>query len=145
MKLYYASSGSGPPDLIAFLDSLEPKLRQKLLRQFHLLMIHPLPREPTVKHFTIEKYRGLYELRARSKIMVRIIFTLQDDGSILFLTPFVKKDKRNTMQALDASLKLLAQIENGIYSTPEIPIKQLLGGLYNISSGYPPKYRNASW
>ena len=61
--------------------------------------------------------------------MVRIIFTLQGDGSILFLTPFVKKDKRDTMRALDASLKLLAQIENGICSVEEVPIKQLPGGL----------------
>jgi len=128
MKLYYSPSGNAPPDLASFLDSLEPKLRQKLLRQFYMLMTQPLPREPTVKHFSIEKYRELYKLRARSKIMVRIIFTIQGDDRILFLTPFVKKDKRDTMRALEASLKLLTQIETGMCSIEEIPIKQLLGG-----------------
>jgi hypothetical protein len=80
----------------------------------------PLPREPTVKHFTIEKYSRLYELRAKSKVMVRIVFTILDNNDILLLTPFNKKHKRNTMQALDSSLKLLAQVENGT-----CPIKEL--------------------
>ena len=64
-------------------------------------------REPYVKHFCIERYQALYELRAKSKNLVRIIFTLTDDGDILFLTPFIKRHKRNTMQALDRSLDCL--------------------------------------
>ena len=129
MKLYYAIPGNGPPDLAAFFDLLEPKMRLKLLNQFALLLTPPLPKEPTIKHFTIGKYSGLYELRARCKVMVRIIFTLQGDGSILFLAPFVKRHARNTMQALDASLKMLAQIKNGTCSVEEMPIKQIIGGL----------------
>jgi len=127
-KLYYAISKSRSPDTVSFFYAQDHKLRQKLLHQFYLLMSEPLPNEPTVKHFTIEKYSRLYELRTRNKIMVRIIFALQEDGSILFLTPFVKKHSRNTMQALDASLKLLKQTETGLCSVKEIPINQLMGG-----------------
>lgn len=131
LKLYYALPGRGPPDLVSFMESLDSKLRSKLLKQFYVLMTQPLPTEPTVKHFTIEKYGKLYELRARSQVMVRIIFTIQSDGSILFLTPFIKKHTRNTMQALDSSLKMLAQIQSGACGVKEIPITQLLKGAEN--------------
>ena len=32
-------------------------------------------REPYVKHFRIERYQALYELRAKSRNLVRITFT----------------------------------------------------------------------
>jgi hypothetical protein len=95
-------------------------MRQKPLGCFKLLQSEPLPREPIVKHFTIARYSGLYELRAKNKIMVRIIFTVMAGGDILLLIPFVKSHKRNTMQALEASLKLLAQINNGTCSVQEM-------------------------
>ena len=124
-KLYYALPESGPQDLVSFFGLLDSKLRVKLLKQFYLLMTHPLPVEPTVKHFTIERYNKLYELRARSQVMVRIIFTIQDDGSILFLVPFIKKHTRNTMQALDSSLKILKQIQSEACHVCEIPIARI--------------------
>jgi len=126
LKLYYAMPERKPPDLVSFMGALDSKLRSKLLSQFYVLLTQPLPGEPAVKHFTLEKYSRLYELRARSQIMVRIIFTLQDDGSILFLVPFVKTHTRNTMQALDSSLKLLKQIQTGDCLVSEVPLPQLL-------------------
>ena len=76
-----------------FIDGLEPKLREKLLRQ-----IIPLPRmppstlrEPHYKHFTPERYRSLYEVRAKSGIAVRIIFTVLPGGRILLLYGFSKR------------------------------------------------------
>lgn len=83
----------------------------------------PLPKEPAVKHFTISKYSELYEVRARSKIMIRVTFTILKNGDILFLIPFVKRQPRDTMQALDSSLKLLAQIKNGTGSVSEFVYK----------------------
>ena len=127
-KLYYAIPESGPPNLVAFMESLDSKLRMKLLKQYYLLMTHALPEEPTVKHFSIERYADLYELRARCQIMVRVIFTIRGDGSILFLVPFVKKHARNTMQALDSSLKLLKQVRLGDCPVSEVPADQLLKG-----------------
>jgi len=125
MKIFYIVPKERHPPLIDFIDGLEPKLRKKLFSQFLLLMIPPIPREPLVKHFTIEKYGRLYELRAKGKIMVRIIFTVQDDEHILLLSPFIKKHKRNTMQALDSSLKMLEQINNGTCSVKELSIQQI--------------------
>lgn len=100
-----------PAPLSAFLVSLDEKLRRKLLRQiFHLSQI-PLCdlKEPHYKHFVLEKYSQFYELREKSKILVRIIFTIQD-GDIILLTPFIKRQPRDTMKALEQSLKILANI-----------------------------------
>ena len=126
MKLYYALPETGAPDLVSFLDQLDAKLRVKLLSQFYLLTTRPLPGEPIIKHFTIEKYRKLYELRARSQIMVRIIFTIQDDGSVLFLTPFVKKHTRNTMHALDIYLKILKLVQTKTCRILEVPVSEII-------------------
>ena len=120
MKVLYVVTDGGQAPLLTFLETLEPKLQQKLFSQFALLSKPPLPREPIVKHFAIEKYNRLYELRAKSKVMVRIVFTILDNNDILLLAPFVKKHKRNTMAALDSSLKLLAQVNGGTYSVKEI-------------------------
>jgi mRNA-degrading endonuclease RelE of RelBE toxin-antitoxin system len=125
LKVYFAVPSNSPAPLPAFIDTLEKKMRMKLLKQFTQLHIRPLPREPTIKHFTIARYNKLYELRARIKVMVRIVFTIQNDGSVLLLVPFVKSHKRDTMQALDASLQLLAQINNGTCSVQEMSINQI--------------------
>jgi len=122
MKVFYVTPTGRQPPLLEFLNTLEPKLQRKLFSQFLLLSKPPLPCEPHVKHFSIEKYNHLYELRTKSKIMIRIIFTIQNDKSILLLTPFIKKHKRNTMQALDSSLKLLAQVNDGTCAAKELRI-----------------------
>ena len=116
--------------LLEFFGLLDEKQRQKLLSLFALLLQSPaaVMREPYVKHFCIERYQALYELRAKSKNLVRIIFTLTDDGDILFLTPFIKRHKRNTMQALDRSLDCLTHIRDGSCSTQELSIKFFLNG-----------------
>ena len=68
-------------------------------------------KEPYVKHFSIEKYRRLYELRLKaSGTMVRIIFYYIDNNVIL-LNAFIKKDARDTEQALEYGLKLIEQLD----------------------------------
>ena len=119
MKILHIITNEGKAPLLDFLETLEPKLRQKIIGQFLMLSKVPLPHEPIVKHFTIEKYNKLYELRAKSKVMVRIIFTILDNNDILLLTPFIKKHKRNTMQSLDSSLKLLTLVNDGVCSLQE--------------------------
>lgn len=110
-KLLIYSTPSGTP-LYDFLSGLERKLRVKLLLQLSRLRTLSIAqlREPHFKHFVIEKYRDLFELREKNRILVRIIFTIRPDGDIILLAPFVKKQKRDTMQALDLSLKMLAEI-----------------------------------
>ena len=59
-------------------------------------------------------------------LLARIIFTVQPDGDVLFLAPFIKSHRRNTMQALDASLKMLSQLDDGSCSTQELTINTLM-------------------
>lgn len=117
----------GPPPLPAFLKALDPKARAKLESLFLMLAVTPsgLLHEPYVKHFTVERYSALYEVRAKCRVLVRIIFTVQPNGDILFLEPFIKAHKRNTMQALDASLKMLSQLNDGSGSIQELTINTL--------------------
>ena len=67
--------------------------------------------EPQVKHFSIERYRKFYELRERIRVLVRIIFTIDEAGNIILLHPFIKRHQRNTYQALEISLGMLEQIK----------------------------------
>lgn len=130
MKLLTVVPAEGPIPLYDFFIALEDKQRQKLLSLFAMLLQSPaaVMREPYVKHFGIERYQSLYELRAKSKNLVRIVFTLTEHGDILFLEPFVKRHKRNTMQALDRSLEYLAHIKDGSCSAEELSIKFFING-----------------
>ena len=69
MKLLIAVPAEGSVPLLEFFGLLDEKQRQKLLSLFALLLQSPaaVMREPYVKHFCIERYQALYELRAKSK------------------------------------------------------------------------------
>ena len=74
-------------------------------------------KEPYVKHFSIEKYKRLYELRLKAAgAMVRIIFYNIDDNIIL-LNAFIKRDKRDTEQALEYALKIIERLDR-VAETP---------------------------
>ena len=74
-------------------------------------------KEPYVKHFSIEKYKRLYVLRLKAAgTMVRIIFYNIDDNIIL-LNAFIKRDKRDTEQALEHALKLIEHLDR-VAETP---------------------------
>ncbi|MDE6996981.1 MAG: type II toxin-antitoxin system RelE/ParE family toxin [Oscillospiraceae bacterium] len=115
-----------PAQVSLFIDGLEPKLREKLLRQ-----IIPLPRmppsilrEPHYKHFTLERYRSLYEVRAKGGIAVRVIFTILPEGRILLLCGFVKKQSRDTMRALEQSLRILSELRDHPEYAVEYKVKE---------------------
>ena len=123
--LLYQLSGT-PAQAAQFIEGLEPKLREKLLRQ-----IIPLPRmppsilrEPHYKHFTLERYRSLYEVRAKNGIAVRIIFTILPEGRVLLLYGFSKRQSRDTMRALDQSLRILAAFRGHPEHAVEYKIKE---------------------
>lgn len=128
MKLQIVVPAEGATPFLEFYDALDEKQRQKLCSLFALILQSPtaVMREPYVKHFSIERYQALYELRAKSKNLVRLIFTITDSGDILFLAPFIKRHKRNTMQALERSLDYLAYIKDGSCSVQELSIKFFL-------------------
>ena len=109
-----------------FIEGLEPKLREKLLRQ-----IIPLPRmppsilrEPHYKHFTLERYRSLYEVRAKNGVAVRVIFTILPEGRVLLLYGFSKRQSRDTIRALDQSLRILAAFREHPEHAVEYKIKE---------------------
>ena len=110
-----------PVQAVSFIESLEPKLREKLLRQ-----IIPLPRMPPsvqrethYKHLNQERKRALYEVREKSGIVVRVIFTILPGGEVLLLHGFIKKQSRDTMRALEQSLRILAEFR----ANPELAVE----------------------
>ena len=92
-----------------FIDGLDPRLREKIIiRLYHLSQSHkPELKEPHFKRFSLERYRDLCELRVKSKILIRIIFCLCPNGDILLLHGFIKRQKRDTMQALEQAIRIL--------------------------------------
>ena len=117
-----------PPDGLTqaadFIEGLEPKLRDKVVRQIIYLSQTSPPelKEPHYKHFSIEKYQSLYELREKGRVVVRIIFTPCPNGGYLLLHAFVKRQKRDTMQALEHSLRLLASL----WDHPEYAVEYIV-------------------
>lgn len=111
-NVFIYQSPDRPAQVAAFIENLEPKLREKLLLQIHRLSLTPPSglKEPHYKHFALEKYRSLYEVREKSKIVVRIVFTIRPGGEILLLAAFIKRQSRDTMQALEQSLRILSEL-----------------------------------
>ncbi len=110
----------------AFIEGLEPKLRNKLVLQIFRLSRTPPAglKEPHYKHFSIEKYWDFYELREKSRIIIRLIFTVRPDGEILLLHAFVKRQSRDTMRALERSLKLLSSLRDHPEYAVEYKVKE---------------------
>lgn len=101
-KICNFSAEDGHCPVQEFLQRIEPKQRKKVMVQLHTISIQPdMLGPPLVKAFRTERYKGLYELRSRIKQMVRIIFFLGDDGSIVLLHGFIKNHERATEQALE--------------------------------------------
>lgn len=122
--LVYQPPGD-PAQVALFIEGLDTRLREKLLRQ-----IIPLPRmppsilrEPHYKHFTLERYRAFYEVRAKNGIAVRIIFTILPEGKILLLYGFSKRQSRDTMRALEQSMRILAAFREHPEHAVEYKIK----------------------
>lgn len=109
IKMYQPNGAEAP--LTRFLSGLDPKLTRKILLQiFRLASLHPAEmREPHIKHFVLERYSALYELREKSKILIRIIFTISD-GDVILLFPFIKRQKRDSEKALESAVNILADI-----------------------------------
>ena len=120
IKVYTPPERAAP--VARFIDDLEPKLRDKVIRQLIELPNTPNLREPHFKHFTLERYRDLYELRARGKVLVRVIFTIRPNGEILLLHAFIKRQSRDTMQALEQALSVMAQVRD----RPELAVEYIV-------------------
>ena len=109
-----------------FIEALEPKLREKLVWQIFRLSRTPPAglKEPHYKHFSIEKYRDFYELREKNRVVIRVIFTVLPSGEVLLLHAFQKRQSRDTMRALEHSLKLLSLLRDHPEHAVEYTIKE---------------------
>ena len=109
VKVYRPPGQTAPVD--AFLKSLEKKFRDKIVCQIFTLarLDKTEMREPHFKHFSLERYSQLYEIREKGTVLVRIVYTICG-GDIILLIPFVKRQKRDTEKALEQSLKMLAEL-----------------------------------
>ena len=80
-KVYVYRNNSGEIPVSGFIENTHKKIRSKF--EFMLRYIkdenNPLC-EPYVKHFTIDKYKMLYELRIRANgTMVRVIYSIRNE------------------------------------------------------------------
>lgn len=118
--MYNGREGKTP--ISKFIGNSSVKVKKKLAYILRLLADETnLLQEPHVKHFSIEKYKWLYEIRLKAKkIMVRIIY-YEANKNIILLYAFVKRDKRDTERALEYSLKLIEKLDK---ESPE-PFEQL--------------------
>lgn len=108
MRRIYTYEKNGVCPIDEFFRKSNDKIRRKFLFQLKYIKDeHNVFAEPHVKHFSIEKYRQLYELRIKAAgIMVRVIFYEQND-EIILLYAFYKRDRKDTEKALETGLKIL--------------------------------------
>lgn len=122
--IYQPADKTAPvPD---FIDGLDPRLREKIIiRLYHLSQSHkPELKEPHFKRFSLERYRDLCELRVKSKMLIRIIFYLCPNGDVLLLHGFIKRQKRDTMQALEQAIRILDALREHPERAVEYKIKE---------------------
>lgn len=108
--MYNGRDGKMP--VAEFIEGASAKVKKKLAYILRLLADETnLLQEPHIKHFSIEKYKRLYEIRLKAeKSMVRIIY-YEIDKNVILLYAFVKRDKRDTERALEYALKLIERLE----------------------------------
>ena len=106
-KVYIYDAGESQVE--KFFSKADIKIKNKLRFQIEYIKdVRNSFTEPHIKHFTIDRYKELYELRIKAAgTMVRVIF-YENDGDILLLYAFYKHDKRDTQKALDTAIKILS-------------------------------------
>lgn len=111
MKTLYLYQDKGDNAVKRFLQSFPSKQQERLLRQIAMLLLPQLGKPP-VKHFQMDRYRSLYELRDKYKTtLTRIIFTYDAAGNVILLEAFIKNHKRKTDAALASALAKMRRIE----------------------------------
>lgn len=111
MKALYLYQDVGGAAIERFLQSFPPKQQERRLLHIAMLL-HPQLGKPPVKHFQMERYRSLYELRDKYKTtLTRIIFAYDAAGNVILLEAFIKNHKRKTDAALASALAKMRRIE----------------------------------
>ena len=121
-KIYLLDGLERKNSVKTFLETATPKMRKKFeFMKAYLKDEKNILSEPYIKHFGTEKYKELYEIRLRvSRTMVRIIFCMADNNVIL-LHAFKKRDKKDTENALEFTVRLLNDLRaSALYPTENL-------------------------
>lgn len=121
-KIYVYRNDDGEVPVLRFIESTHKKIRSKFDFMLHFVKDERnLLCEPYVKHFSIDKYKMLYELRIRANgTMVRVIYYRAEENIIL-LHAFFKKSRRDTENALEYALKILNSFDDSaLYPTEHL-------------------------
>ena len=123
-KIYLYKPSDRQAPFFDFMAGLDEKAQKKLEYALKSMAIHKgRLTEPQVKHFSIERYRQLYEIREKSRVMLRVIFVFDDSGNVILLHPFIKRNKRDTNYALESSLTMLEEIKKNPDALTEYPFR----------------------
>lgn len=111
MRKLYAYKKENNCPVQTFIDSLTGKLKAKFMFQLgYILDEKNAFAEPYVKHFSMGRYRQMYEIRVKAaERMIRIIF-YEKNGEIIFLHALYKHNRKDTEKALEAAHKILESI-----------------------------------
>ena len=126
MRKIYAYTKDNRSPVEEFIQATNDKIKEKLIFQLIYIKDESNPFcEPYVKHFSMERYRKMYELRLKAaETMIRIIF-YEHDGEIVFLHAFHKRDKKDTDKGLESALKILESIVDKDGKIPKENKKEL--------------------
>ena len=126
MRKIYAYTKDNRSSVEEFIKATNDKIKEKLIFQLVYIKDESNPFcEPYVKHFSMERYRKMYELRLKAaETMIRIIF-YEHDGEIVFLHAFHKRDRKDTDRGLESSLKILESIVDKNGKIPKENKKEL--------------------
>lgn len=111
MRKIYAYTNGGECQVKDFFNRAEEKAVDKLMFQLEIIRDEKNGfLEPHIKHFSIERYRRLYEFRFRAyNLRVRVIF-YEHNGELVLLYAFIKRDKKDTEKALETAMRILCNI-----------------------------------
>lgn len=126
MRKIYAYTKDNRSPVEKFIKATNDKIKEKLIFQLIYIKDESNPFcEPYVKHFSMERYRKMYELRIKAaETMIRIIF-YEHDGEIVFLHAFHKRDRKDTDRGLESALKILESIVDKNGKIPKENKKEL--------------------
>lgn len=126
MRKIYAYTKDNRSSVEEFIKATNDKIKEKLIFQLSYIRDESNPFcEPYVKHFSMERYRKMYELRLKAaETMIRIIF-YEHDGEIVFLHAFHKRDRKDTDRGLESALKMLESIVDKNGKIPKENKKEL--------------------
>lgn len=121
-KIYVYRNDAEEVPVLRFIESTHKKIRNKFDFMLHFVKDERnMLCEPYVKHFSIDKYKMLYELRIKANgTMVRVIYYKAEENIIL-LHAFFKKSRRDTENALEYALKILNSFDDSaLYPTEHL-------------------------